>query len=68
MPPEDVMESKNEGLVIEKISHKQELRKNIVVGAVLRKLHKEQGTMANLLSAIEPYLKKADRQLFGLTF
>lgn len=46
----------------------QELRRNIVVGAILRKLHKEQGTMPYLIQMLEPYLKKADRKLFGLPF
>jgi hypothetical protein len=43
-----------------------ELRRNIITGAVLRSLHKKQGTMAYLLEVIEPYLKKSDRKLFGL--
>ena len=29
--------------------HKRELRKNIIIGAILRKLHKEQGSTAYLL-------------------
>ena len=46
----------------------QELRRNIVVGAILRKLHKEQETMPYLIQMAEPYLKKSDRKLFGLPF
>lgn len=53
---------------VEKEDSKRELRKNIVIGAILRRLHKDQGTTPYLLQVVEPYLKKADRQLFGLPF
>jgi hypothetical protein len=45
---------------------KIEFRKNIVLGAILRKIHKEQGTMLYLLQIIEPHLSQAQRQLFGI--
>ena len=41
---------------------KKELRKNIVIGHILRFLHKKQGTMPYLLQTIDPYLKKSDQQ------
>ena len=47
---------------------RQELRRNIIIGSVLRSLHRKQGTMPYLIQVIEPYLKKSDRQLFGLPF
>ena len=47
---------------------RQELRRSIIIGSVLRSLHRKQGTMPYLIQTIEPYLKKADRQLFGLPF
>lgn len=47
---------------------KRELRRNIIVGSILRSLHKQQGTMPYLVQMVEPYLKKSDRQLFGLLF
>lgn len=50
----------------EKGEANRELRRNIVIGAVLRSLHRKQGTMPYLIQAVEPYLKKSDRQLFGL--
>lgn len=46
----------------------KEKRRNIIVGAILRSIHKQQGTMPYLLQVIEPYLKKGDRKLFGLPF
>lgn len=52
----------------EKIAARQELRRNIIMGSILRTLHRKQGTMSYLIQAIEPYLKKSDRQLFGLHF
>jgi hypothetical protein len=52
----------------EKIEARQELRRNIIIGSILRTLHRKQGTMSYLIQAIEPYLKKSDRQLFGLYF
>ncbi len=52
----------------EKIEARQELRRNIIIGSILRTLHRKQGTMSYLIQAIEPYLKKSDRQLFGLHF
>lgn len=53
---------------VERMQTKQELRRNIIVGSILRSLHKKQGTMPYLVQMVEPYLKKADRQLFGLPF
>ena len=61
----DILEVASE---LEKIEAKRELRRNIIVGSVLRSLHKKQGTMHYLVQMVEPYLKKADRQLFGLPF
>ena len=52
----------------EKNEAKKELRRSIIIGSVLRSVHRKQGTMPYLVQVIEPYLKKADRQLFGLPF
>lgn len=52
----------------EGLETRQELRRSIIIGSVLRSLHRKQGTMPYLIQTIEPYLKKADRQLFGLPF
>lgn len=46
----------------------RERRKNIVIGATLRAIHKKQGTEIYLLQVIEPYLSKENRKLFGLPF
>lgn len=54
--------------LIEKEEANREFRRNIIIGSVLRSLHKKQGTMPYLIQVVEPYLKKADRQLFGLPF
>jgi len=52
----------------EKEEAKKELWRSIIIGSVLRSVHRKQGTMPYLVQVIEPYLKKADRQLFGLPF
>lgn len=52
----------------QKIEIRQEIRRNIIIGSILRTVHRKQGTMSYLIQAIEPYLKKSDRQLFGLHF
>ena len=52
----------------EKEQANQELRRNIIIGSTLRSIHRQQGTMPYLIQVIEPYLKKADRKLFGLPF
>ncbi len=35
----------------------RELRRNIIVGSILRSMHREQGTGGYLLQVIEPYLR-----------
>ena len=52
----------------EGLETRQELKRSIIISFVLRSLHRKQGTMSYLIQTIEPYLKKADRQLFGLPF
>ncbi len=64
MKPENAEKDKS----LDTLDARQELRRNIVIGAVLRSLHRKQGTMSYLIQIIEPYLKKSDRQLFGLPF
>ena len=54
--------------VVNKEELNKELKRNIVVGAILRNIHRQQGTMPYLIQVVEPYLKKADRKLFGLPF
>ncbi len=46
----------------------RDLTRKIVIGSLLLSLHKQQGTVPYLIQMVEPYLKKADRQLFGLPF
>lgn len=57
-----------EKATLEKEEAQKEFRRNIIIGSVLRSLHRQQGTMPYLLQIVEPYLRKADRQLFGLPF
>ena len=52
----------------EKEAMQKELRRNIIIGSILRSVHRKEGTMSYLVQMIEPYLRKADRQLFGLPF
>ena len=52
-------------MTVDKEEAKRELRRNIITGAILRKLHREQGTMSYLIQTIEPYLTRNHRQLFG---
>ena len=58
----------SEVTLFEKEESKKELKRNIIIGSVLRKIHRDQGTMPYLIQVIEPYLKKADRKLFSLPF
>ena len=44
----------------------REFRKMVLIGKVLLSLHQKQGTQGYLFEAIEPYLEKKDRALFGL--
>ena len=53
---------------LEKEEAQKEFRRNIIIGSVLRSLHRQQGTMPYLIHVVEPYLRKADRRLFGLPF
>ena len=53
---------------LDALNTRQDLRRSIIIGSVLRSLHRKQGTMPYLIQVIEPYLKKSDRQLFGLPF
>lgn len=61
-------EINNQTLSWKKEAERRELRRNIIIGAILRYIHKQQGTEAYLLQIVEPYLRKSDRQLFGLPF
>ncbi len=63
-------EKKNEGerSSFDREEANAELRRNIVIGSVLRSIHRQHGTMAYLIQVVEPYLRKADRKLFGLPF
>lgn len=51
-----------------KTERNEELSRKIIIGSILQKIHKEQGTMPYLLEVIEPYLTKENRKLFGLFF
>ncbi len=52
-------------MTVDKEEAKRELRRNIITGAILRKLHREQGTMSYLIQIMEPYLTRDHRKLFG---
>ncbi len=54
--------------LFEKEAMQKELRRNIIIGSILRSVHRKEGTMPYLIQMIEPYLRKSDRQLFGLPF
>jgi len=51
---------------LEKAERDREYRRRQIIGATLLSLHKKQGTEWCLIAAIEPYLRKGDRGLFGL--
>lgn len=43
-----------------------EYLKKVLIGNILWSIHRKQGTEACLVQAIEPYLSREDRALFGL--
>ena len=51
---------------LEKAERNREYRKRLIIGSTLLSLHQQQGTEWCLIAAIEPYLRKGDRRLFGL--
>jgi len=59
---------KHKGFDAKREEIQKAIRRNIIIGHILQKIHKEQGTMDYLLEVIEPYFTKKNRKLFGLLF
>lgn len=57
-----------EGTDLEKEAKNREKARIYKIGHILRKIHREQGTMPYLIQVIEPHLTKKERSLFGLPY
>ena len=55
-----------DNIMLKEMEKSREFRKKAIVGDILWSIHQKQGTQACLIQAIEPYLEKGDRLLFGL--
>ncbi len=57
-----------EGTDLEKEEKNRDKARIYKIGHIIRKIHREQGTMPYLIQVIEPHLTKQERSLFGLPF